>query len=196
MFTTTSDDLVLSEGGMVVTRGGSAAGSSPTSLKDGRKLGGGGRPGAGSRYRCAMCGDEADVLREGRHLVEFQLTKAAGNTTIGVAQANYDPLRVHLPGEPRGEDGESWGMSTRSGSLSFRGKVNSWAGRRPAAEGDRVGMLVDLGTGSLTVFLNRVKLGTMVPSGLRGPLLWMAELSTAGDAVRVERIEPIPAWAT
>ena len=138
-----------------------------------------------------MCSDEADVLREGRQLVEFELTRAAGNATIGVAQANYDPLRVYLPGEPRGEAGESWGMSTRSGSLSFRGKVNSWAGRRPAAEGDRVGMLVDLGTGSLTVFLNRVKLGTMVASGLEGPLLWMTELSTAGDSVRIERIDPL-----
>lgn len=180
----------------MVTRSGEATRSSTTSLKDGRKLGGGGRPGAGSRYRCAMCGGEGDVLRAGRHLVEFQLTRAAGNTTIGVAQANYDPLKVYLPGEPRGEAGESWGMSTRSGSLSFRGKVNSWAGRTPAAEGDRVGMLVDLDTGSLTVFLNRVKLGTMVPSELEGPLLWMAELSTAGDAVRIERIDPLPAWAT
>ena len=192
-----SDDLELSEGGAVVTRGVHGARSSPTSLKDGRKLGGGGRPGAGSRYRCAMCGDESDVLREGRHLVEFELTTAAGNTTIGVAQANYDPLKVYLPGEPRGEEGESWGMSTRSGSLSFRGKVNSWAGRRPAVEGDRVGMLVDLDKGSLTVYLNQVKLGTMVPSGLEGPLLWMSELSTAGDAVRIARIEePFPVWAT
>ena len=180
----------------MVTRSGNAAGSSTKSLKDGRKLGGGGRPGAGSRYRCAMCGNDEDVLKVGRHLVEFQLTRAVGNATIGVAQANYDPLRVYLPGEPRGEAGESWGMSTRSGSLSFRGQVNSWAGRTPAVQGDRVGMLVDLGTGSLTVFLNQVKLGVMVPSGLEGPLLWMAELSTAGDAVRIDRIEPIPAWAT
>jgi hypothetical protein len=195
-FTALSDDLELSEGGAMVTRGGRAAGSSPTSLKGGRKLGGGGRPGAGNRYRMAMCADEIDLILKGRHhLVEFELTKAAGNATIGVAQPNYDPLKVYLPGEPRGEAGESWGMSTRSGSLSFRGQVNSWPGRRPAAEGDRIGMLVDLKVGSLTVFLNQVKLGTMVATGLEGPLCWMAELSTTGDAVRIAKVDPLPAWA-
>lgn len=195
VFTTLHEELLPVEDGALVVRSGEPDAASPKGLKGGRKLGGGGKVGAGSRYRMAMCNDERDVLVKGRHLVEFELVQAAGNMTIGVAQTDYDPLKVYLPGEQRGAAGESWGMSTRSGSLSFRGKVSDWPGRRPAAQGDKIGMLVDLKVGSLTVFVNSVPAGKMVAQGLTGPLCWMTELSTAADSVRITRLDPLPPWA-
>lgn len=195
LFTAHSDELEMSEDGRVVTRCGQTDGSSSTALKDGRKLGGGGRSGTGSRYRCAMCSYAPDVMHKGMHLAEFELVRAAGNIQIGVAQVNYDPAKVCAPGEPRGDAGESWGMSTKSGSLTFRGQTKPWKGRQPPQEGDRIGMLVDLASGSITVFLNRKRLGTMLQSGLGGPLCWTAELAQSGDSVRIRRFAPLPDWA-
>ena len=78
-------------------------------------------------------------------------------------------------------------------------------------------MLVDLNKGTLSVFLNNVHLGFMVKAvrlishhflsfldfptcflaesrvaqGITGPLCWMAELNTPGDAVRIRRQNPV-----
>ena len=41
-------------------------------------------------------------------------------------------------------------------------------------QGDRIGMLLDLDQGSMTVWKNGVKLGVMQAGGLRGPLCWAA----------------------
>lgn len=61
--------------------------------------------------------------------------------------------------------------------------------------GSRVGLLLDLGEGSLTCYLNGRKLGSVIPEGtagaLSGPLVWMCELINEGDAVRIEKV-PAP----
>ena len=58
---------------------------------------------------------------------------------------------------------------------------------QPAKEqGDRIGMLLDLDQGSMTVWKNDVKLGVMVAEGLRGPLCWAVVVSSSA------RIESAP----
>ena len=83
----------------------------------------------------------------------------------------------------------------------------NWDGQQGAEdEGDRVGLLLDLGTGSghsgtLTAFLNGEQLGLMV-SGLSGPLCWavdglpcVTEPPERGRRVRIDSVVPIPhAW--
>lgn len=138
--------------------------------------------GAGNRYRMAT---SSSSMRRGDHFAEFTLLQAQGNMTLGVAQLDYSTTRVLPPGEPRGEGAEGWGLSTRSGYLSFRGKVSQWSGLQPIKEGDRVGMLLDLEKGTLSVFLNDKHLGFMVKAGIVGPVRWMVELNTPGDSVRV-----------
>lgn len=179
IFATQHGELRFDEEGALVVREESAdadspknGGASPKSPKDapagsGSKLGAkrarpGSPGGAGNRYRMASCNGEDDRMHSGMHFAEFTLVKAAGNLTLGVVQLDYSPTRALPPGEPRGLAGEGWGLSTRSGSLTFRGRVSEWSGVRPCAEGDRVGMLVDLSKGSLSVFLNNVHLGFMV----------------------------------
>ena len=44
---------------------------------------------------------------------------------------------------------------------------------------------------SLTVWLNGVRRGVMVPSGLKGPLRWAADL-TNGASVRIDGPKPPP----
>jgi hypothetical protein len=176
--------------------GSSPSGSSPGGAKKapgggtGSKLGAkrarpGPPGGAGNRYRMATCNGEADVLHTGSHFAEFTLVKATGNLTLGIVQLGYSPTRALPPGEPRGPGAEGWGLSTRSGWLTFRGKVSEWAGCQPCKEGDTVGMLVDLDKGTLSVFLNGKHIGFMVKAGITGPLMWMTELNTPGDAVKV-----------
>ena len=70
-------------------------------------------------------------------------------------------------------------------------------GMRTAREqGDRVGMLLDLDQGSMTVWKNDVRLGVMQAEGVIGPLCWAVEMDDQGDsAVRIES-GPAPASPT
>ena len=56
----------------------------------------------------------------------------------------------------------------------------NWQGRRSAKEqGDRIGMLLDLDQGSMTVFKNDQTLGVMLAEGLSGLLCCAATLGSA-----------------
>jgi len=199
------DEMHFEEGGARVVRGESVSlspvqaretspgGSPPAALKKVRSTKRPGPPGgAGNRYRTAACNRQSDLLVTGTHFAEFTLVKAKGNLTLGVAQVQYSPKRTVPPGTTRPKGEECWGLSTRSGSLTFRGKVSDWDGKCPITQGDRVGMLVDLAKGRIAVFRNDKLLGFMVKAGLTGPLFWMAELSARGDSVRIRRQSPIP----
>ena len=62
---------------------------------------------------------------------------------------------------------------------------HDWEGRqRTTEQGDRVGMLLDLDRGSMTVWKNDVKLGVMQAEGLSGPLCWSRCTCTASAAAR------------
>ncbi len=62
-----------------------------------------------------------------------------------------------------------------------------WPGRQPArAKGDRIGMRLDLGAGSLTVFKNGALLGVMQGAGLEGRAYrWAVSLAFKGDSMRL-----------
>ena len=52
-------------------------------------------------------------------------------------------------------------------------------------QGDRVGMLLDLDQGSMTIWKNDEKLGVMQREGLTGPLCWVVSLRRRHSAHRV-----------
>ena len=52
-------------------------------------------------------------------------------------------------------------------------------------QGDRIGMLLDLDQGSMTVWKNDEKLGVMQAEGLSGPYCWAADRYD-GDSARIE----------
>jgi hypothetical protein len=52
--------------------------------------------------------------------------------------------------------------------------------------GDRIGMLLDLDQGSMTLWKGGEKMGVMVAEGLSGPLCWASEMFAEGDSSRIE----------
>ena len=58
--------------------------------------------------------------------------------------------------------------------------------------GSRIGMLLDRGAGSLTVYKNGRRLGTVRESGLTGKFCWAAGMKHFGDCVRMQAL-PCPA---
>ena len=61
---------------------------------------------------------------------------------------------------------------------------------QPTRIGDRIGTLLDLDHGSMTVWKNNEWLGVMVPEGLSGPLCWAASMAEeAGASVGIESME-------
>ena len=62
---------------------------------------------------------------------------------------------------------------------------HDWEGMQNATkEGDRIGMLLDLDQGSMTVYKNDERLGVMA-TGLSGEYSWAAAMF-GGDNVRIE----------
>jgi hypothetical protein len=71
----------------------------------------------------------------------------------------------------------------------------AWEGMQHAREaGDRIGMLLDLDQGSMTVYKNAKRLGVMA-TGLSGEYSWAATLCLPGDSARIEAAE-VPASRT
>ena len=65
-----------------------------------------------------------------------------------------------------------------------------WEGEQGAYEDDRIGMLLDLDQGIMTVWKNDVKLGVMVAEGLSGPFCWAVSLGP-GNGASIESA-PLP----
>ena len=61
-----------------------------------------------------------------------------------------------------------------------------WEGAQGADPGDRIGMLLDLDQGSMTVWKNGVKLGVIQAEGLSCPLCWAVEAAGFGYSARIE----------
>ena len=66
---------------------------------------------------------------------------------------------------------------------------SSWEVMQTAREqGDRIGMLLDLDQGSMTVWKNGEQLGVMQAEGLTGPLCWTVSLWSDGNSARIGRV--------
>ena len=64
---------------------------------------------------------------------------------------------------------------------------HEWDGMQGAyKQGDRVGMLLDLDQGSMTVWKNGIKLGVMQAEGLSGPLCWAVSIFDEHYSARIE----------
>ena len=98
-----------------------------------------------------------------------------------VTSADFDPTSS-LPGD------EGWLYAPVNGNLIYANKGVQWAGQQVAAEGDLIGMLLDLDVGTLTVFLNGQRLGVMV----RGRALQRGKRPSAveGEPPRAEEAVP------
>ena len=129
------------------------------------------------------------VMRSGRYLAQF--TVVAGGPMFGVLRPGWD---VEGGGDADEVDGHCF-YYTQSGACHPRhkrtngdgmGRARKWEGMQAADHGDRVGMLLDLDKGSMTVWKNGERLGVMA-EGLTGPFCWAASLDH-DDTLRIESV--------
>ena len=129
-----------------------------------------GEGGGGFRSAASMV-----VMRSGRHFAQF--TVVEGNYMyFGVIRPGWGVAGVNA----MDEDGHCFYQT--GGGRRHPGWIN-WGGMQGAREqGDRIGLLLDLDQGSMTVWKGDEKLGVMVAEGLTGPLCWGVSLYRGGSA--------------
>jgi len=150
-------------------------------------------------YQSAVCAEHPMVA--GAHYVEMTLLETGCCAAMmGVVGQGFDAAG----GGAAYRSAEGWLLNTVSGHLCHACGWGSWEGRPQQGEikqGDVVGLLLDLGQRTLSVYLNGARRGVMVAPGmgntsggavasLAGPLRWAVEVCE-GASVRIER-RPAP----
>ena len=164
-----------------------------------------------THFQSAVCAEHPMVA--GAHYVEMTLLeKGRSGASMGVVGQGFDAAG----GGEAGASAEGWLLSTSSGFLNHAGRAGRWEGmpqRREIKQGDAVGLLLDLGQRTLSVYLNGARRGVMVAPGMKngtamaslgmknrkggavaplaGPLRWAVEV-VDGSSVRIERKPPPP----
>eukprot|EP01046_Picozoa_sp_COSAG06_P038244 COSAG06_NODE_4397_length_4298_cov_111.854727_1_plen_193_part_00 len=148
----------------------------------------------GSR-QSAVCAEHP--MAEGAHYVEMTLLKqGSASAYMGVVGQGFDAAGG---GEAYGS-AEGWLLRTGGGHLVHAGGYSNWEGRPQRDEinqGDVVGLLLDVGQRTLSVYLNGARRGVMVAPGMKngsgeavaplaGPLRWAVDVYS-GASVRIER---------
>jgi hypothetical protein len=139
-------------------------------------------------------------MEAGLHYAEFTLLNRGlfASAYIGVVEAGFDAAAggTWWARDPC-ESAEGWMLDTGYGNLCHAGLASNWEGMPQFGEvkaRDTVGLLLDLGQRTLSVYLNGSRRGVMAAprmhrmavGELSGPLRWAVEVS-GGASVRIER---------
>eukprot|EP01048_Picozoa_sp_COSAG05_P011192 COSAG05_NODE_1040_length_6068_cov_46.397219_1_plen_377_part_00 len=147
---------------------------------------------AGSFFYTAASG--AVLKGGGRHMVQLTVRKG-WRMYFGLIRADWDVECTAWEMNAHTEQGHSF-YSTRTGTrfpgMDFSGI--DWEGMQPAKEeGDRIGLLLDLDAGRLTMYKNDERLGVMQESGLTDAAgyRWAVAMAFEGDSARIEGPLPV-----
>ena len=154
-------------------------------------LGAGGRTASnagGATAQAAVCA--AAPMTSGSHYVELTASRLGQFAAAGVVR----PTLNAAAGEPAHESADAVMFAHRDGSVWLGGSANEFAGER-VAEGDTIGLLLDLSAGSLTLYHQGQLLGPMVGEGLAGPLVWAVDVG-GGAELTIDGPKPPPAAST
>ena len=141
----------------------------------------------GYGYRTAASG--AVLKGGGRHMV--QLTVRQGTGMLGLIRADRD---AEGGANDQYVEGHSF-YRTSDGKAHIGARSRSgWEGMQSAKKNDRIGLLLDLDAGSLTVYKNDERLGVMRESGLTDAAgyRWAVELYNKGDSARIDAVLVAP----
>ena len=121
------------------------------------------------------------VMRAGRHYAQF--TVMSGYMFFGV-------IRPGRPGWDVEGGQHAENVAGHCFYYTFFGHrypgAHGWEGMQSAMEdGDRIGMLLDLDQGTMTVYKNDERLGVMA-TGLSGEYSWAVVLVFSGASTRIE----------
>jgi hypothetical protein len=131
-------------------------------------------------------------LTEGRHYWEVELlSEYVNDICIGISRPNLDPTGDYALGECT----DGWFISASCGGLFGNGKADDdEAGGYK--QGDRVGVLLDLGNGSLRFFKNGVQHGPGYAAGsVTGPVVHAVQMYWEDESVRLLPNAEAPAGA-
>eukprot|EP01046_Picozoa_sp_COSAG06_P044842 COSAG06_NODE_6105_length_3107_cov_3.283910_3_plen_204_part_00 len=146
-------------------------------------------------FQSAVCAEHP--MAEGAHYVEMTLLeKGSWGAYIGVVGQGFDAAG----GGAACDSAEGWMLSTYYGNLYHARRASNWEGRPQRDEikqGGVVGLLLDVGQRTLSVYLNGARRGVMVAPGMKtmrgeavaplaGPLRWAVDVRR-GASVRIER---------
>ena len=155
----------------------------------------------GDGFQSAVCAEHP--MAEGAHYVEMTLLeKGQYGAMMGVVGQGFDAAG----GGMASDSAEGWLLGTGYGDLCHASEGSNWQGRREIKQGDVVGLLLDLGQRTLSVYLNGARRGVMVAPGMKnergeavaplaGPLRWAVDVYGRGASVRIERKPPPPSPA-
>jgi hypothetical protein len=153
----------------------------------------------GSGYQSAVCAEHPMVA--GAHYVEMTLLEQGNHGALmGVVGQGFDAAG----GGKACLSAEGWLLGTSGGYLGHASNGSKWEGMPQEGEikaGDVVGLLLDLGQRTLSVYLNGARRGVMVAPGMKnrdggvvaslaGPLRWAVDV-WYDASVRIER-RPVP----
>ena len=129
------------------------------------------------------------VMRSGRHFAQFTILQ--GRMYLGVVRPGWDTECSNL----RTVHGHCFlDYSTGNGCRLPGG--HDWEGRHCIGitphRHDRIGMLLNLDQGSMTIWKNDVKLGVMQVEGLSGPYCWAVSLFGQDDSMRIDSVPAPP----
>ena len=121
-----------------------------------------------------------EPMTEGRHYWEVEITKwdADDNCMIGAVRPGLDHDKYH------GNTNDAYFIDAHNGSLFGNGKSNDNR-QGEFAEGDRVGVLLDLDAGWLRFYRNGKRCGPGYTEGVTGPLLRAAQVTEVGHQLTV-----------
>ena len=126
-------------------------------------------------------------LTEGKHYWEVELLsedieyRHIGNLFIGISRPNLDPTGAYLERECT----DGWFICADYGDLCGNGKEEDDAAGG-YKQGDRVGVLLDLGNGSLRFFKNGVEHGPGYAAGsVAGPVVVAVQMVFENASVRL-----------
>ena len=117
------------------------------------------------------------VMRSGRHFAQFTVV-AGRDMSLGVIRPGWD---VEGGVDAPAVDGHCF-HNTYDGSRWP--DYSDWEGKQATREqGDRIGMLLDLDQGSMSIWKNGERLGVMQAEGLTGPLCWAVSLGRSSARI-------------
>lgn len=151
-----------------------------------KKVGGGLSPYYTAVWGQKLAGGRAGSGGVGRkHLSVFTVVHAAETSMLfGVVASNYN---VQI--ESDAHEGFGHCLYSIGNGKKFPG-WEDWDGMESAKKGDQVALLLDRDAGSMTVYKNDRRLGTMQTSGLTGEYRWAVAMSHRDSCARVECLPP------
>eukprot|EP01046_Picozoa_sp_COSAG06_P025637 COSAG06_NODE_2166_length_7431_cov_10.271959_11_plen_235_part_00 len=159
----------------------------------------------GDGFQSAVCAEHP--MAEGAHYVEMTLLEKGGSrygAFMGVVGQGFDAAG----GGRAYNSAEGWLLSTGDGNLVHAGRYNGsdWEGmpqRDEIKPGGVVGLLLDVGHRTLSVYLNGARRGVMVAPGMKnydgeavaplaGPLRWAVDVGLGASVRIAAAMPPLP----